>query len=132
MRQFRSKILAEDFFVGFDNLTFRIVVFGNVSQHNRFEVLPVMEQQLRRLLVGQVPMRRTDSVLQFRRIIAVLEHNRVVVAFQQQSVNGLHNAGQFIKNAAQIRADAKALFPVVRDETDSVYGVVRRFNRLDV
>src|SRR3990172_2191834 len=82
-------------------------------------------QQLRGLVVGKMPQRSADALLQARAVVAVSKHRRIVVAFQEQRIAAVQHLFDVRRAAAGVRQKACAMMSVIEYKLSGFAGVVR-------
>jgi len=102
-----------------------------MSQARPFQSIASDTQQLGRLDIGKVSSLSANSLLQRFQIRTIGQHLGIVVAFDHDGVERLHDGDKTVKRVTEIRQDAESLGSVIDYECDTIHGVMRRRDRLD-
>ncbi len=112
----------------------RVVMRRQMSQANPLQSTCIAGiQKLRSIPVRNVPTLAGNAILQMLRVRTVMQHLVVVVAFDQDRIEGTDDFIKAAEDVPQVGQQTESLsgLDVFDHEADAVDGIVRRSQRLN-
>ena len=116
---------TDDVAMGAQGGSGRVVLVGEMGETGPLEVSVASgSEEVGGFEVGEVSARAFDSVFNGGRVGAAGEHAGVIVALDEDGVEGLDEAIEAGEDVAEVGEDTEAVFSVVDDEGDAIGAVV--------